>query len=445
MEFLIQALRSLPVVATSSYAFLAYLAVVLAWVIIAWKVRRNRTLLENLEKFPEPDRIKIVRDEMGITLKTGLSPEQWIRTRIHKYFFIGFLVTAIVILFIFLVSAFASRQGKVSVDVTAPEENVNPSPNGHADMMNKSDSTGVNLESTVSASAAVPELIHYVYSSSGDLITIRPNATFLKVRAKGGPVLEGYPNPENSSENPFSWLAVQKYTPTVSVKVVNNSSQTVYISQAVLKVNSSKVNSNPVLFFLSYHGPQFGIDNEGWGRVINPRLSFGFADASLCAVPEGWGEEEFTKDLPSFFENTTVEIEDVLPEAYKVADPRVGKTTCLFGTLSYTTELNQRRSIKAKVPIHIGGPRKFDGYGVSKGDAVYSVYLPPGESNYEKHVSIAQVLKPGEGDHFSIKLHTTKSCAFDIDLSLRTTEGGEISRKRIALEVFVPRSAKTSK
>ena len=79
MSFLEKALAALPGVATSPLAFVAYLAAVTACAGIAWRVNRNRQLLQHLDKLPEKARLEALRMEMGaVRLKSGLSPEQWI-------------------------------------------------------------------------------------------------------------------------------------------------------------------------------------------------------------------------------------------------------------------------------------------------------------------------------------------------------------------------------
>jgi hypothetical protein len=105
-ELLRSAIAALPTVATHPLAFVAYIVVVLAWLIVALKVKRNNNLLKVLDKLPSEDRLRALQSEMGsVQLAAGLSPEQYLRSRIHLYYFLGFSILCLVGLLIFVVSA----------------------------------------------------------------------------------------------------------------------------------------------------------------------------------------------------------------------------------------------------------------------------------------------------------------------------------------------------
>jgi hypothetical protein len=79
--------------ATNPLAYGAYVITVAAWVIIAWRISRHRILLEHISALPPQDRLSALSLEMGtVQVKGGLSPEQWLRSRIHAYYFGGFCV-----------------------------------------------------------------------------------------------------------------------------------------------------------------------------------------------------------------------------------------------------------------------------------------------------------------------------------------------------------------
>lgn len=101
-NFFQSALNAIPAAATSNRAFLAYLIATIAWVICALKVTRHRNFLSAIEKLPEKDRLPALIDENGnVELKEGLSPEQWIRTRIHRYFYYSFMVLCLLLVVVF--------------------------------------------------------------------------------------------------------------------------------------------------------------------------------------------------------------------------------------------------------------------------------------------------------------------------------------------------------
>jgi hypothetical protein len=105
-EFIRTALAALPAAATSGKALAAYAIAIAAWVIISFRVSRNRNLLKNLEKLPERDRLKALTIEMGsVPLKEGASAEQFLRARIHSYYFWAFLILCAVAVLIFLIAS----------------------------------------------------------------------------------------------------------------------------------------------------------------------------------------------------------------------------------------------------------------------------------------------------------------------------------------------------
>ena len=108
--FLKTALDALPDAAKSPLALIAYLGVIGAWSAIAWRVKRNKQLLKHLDKLPERDRLNALQLEMGtIPLPRGLSPDQWLKARIQRYYFLGFAIVCIVAVIIFAIASFKAK------------------------------------------------------------------------------------------------------------------------------------------------------------------------------------------------------------------------------------------------------------------------------------------------------------------------------------------------
>ncbi|HKO48062.1 MAG TPA: hypothetical protein VJV79_10080 [Polyangiaceae bacterium] len=109
-------LTAIPSAAASPGAFAAYALAVLSSTLIALKVRRNQQVLAHLKDFPESQRLKVLELEMGnVSVPTGLTPEQWLRSRIHSYLFVGFAAVCAVALVVSVV-ALTSRTTAGSVD-----------------------------------------------------------------------------------------------------------------------------------------------------------------------------------------------------------------------------------------------------------------------------------------------------------------------------------------
>lgn len=93
MDVIIAFIRAIPSAAASPLALIAYLATLVAWVIIAYRVNRFRELMSRIELLPEKDRLPAIKAEMGsVDVPRGLSGEQYLRKRIHTFIFVGFLV-----------------------------------------------------------------------------------------------------------------------------------------------------------------------------------------------------------------------------------------------------------------------------------------------------------------------------------------------------------------
>jgi hypothetical protein len=81
-----------------------YVVLVAAWVAIAISSKKARALFRTIKNLPEEDRLKALSLEYRTSPKSGLSAEQWIRSRLHLYLFSGFAIT-ILLLFALGISA----------------------------------------------------------------------------------------------------------------------------------------------------------------------------------------------------------------------------------------------------------------------------------------------------------------------------------------------------
>jgi hypothetical protein len=107
-------LNALPLAAKSPLAFCAYLLTLFAWFLIAWRVKRYRILLRYLKSLPARDRLAAIKAEIGaIEIKDGLTAEQWLKSRIHIFYFSGFCVVCVTILAIVALTVYI-RLGSVS-------------------------------------------------------------------------------------------------------------------------------------------------------------------------------------------------------------------------------------------------------------------------------------------------------------------------------------------
>lgn len=84
-------LEQLEEVAKSPYAFVAYLAVLLVWAIIALRTSRFKKISNSLHLVPEMDRKALLEKEYGYHLKEGMSATQFLKAQRTAYIFYAFL------------------------------------------------------------------------------------------------------------------------------------------------------------------------------------------------------------------------------------------------------------------------------------------------------------------------------------------------------------------
>ena len=110
-EFLRSAFSAIPKAAQNPLALVAYLAAVAAWVFIAARVNRNKSLLANLQKIPASDRLAALRLEMvDIPIPDSVTPTEWLKARNQRYYFWGFIALCFVLVVLFAVASFTAAQ-----------------------------------------------------------------------------------------------------------------------------------------------------------------------------------------------------------------------------------------------------------------------------------------------------------------------------------------------
>ncbi|ENU25288.1 hypothetical protein F993_00062 [Acinetobacter proteolyticus] len=89
-------LLALQTAASNPLAYAAYIVTIITWFLIAWRVHRHQVLLNHISLLPEKDRLTAISLEMGtVQVKGGVSAEQWLRSRIHTFYLVGFCVVCL--------------------------------------------------------------------------------------------------------------------------------------------------------------------------------------------------------------------------------------------------------------------------------------------------------------------------------------------------------------
>ncbi len=91
-------LQALPIVASHPLALLGYLAVVIAWLVVALQTRKANKLFDVIKSLPPQQRLKAIELEYRTAPRSGLSAEQWLQSRKMSFIFAGFAITLFTIL-----------------------------------------------------------------------------------------------------------------------------------------------------------------------------------------------------------------------------------------------------------------------------------------------------------------------------------------------------------
>jgi len=82
----------------SPLSFAAYCVAAVAWLVISYRVARSNSLLKHIKSIPADERRGALADAYGgLRLKEGMSAQEFIRARIHRYLFWAFVAVVLVI------------------------------------------------------------------------------------------------------------------------------------------------------------------------------------------------------------------------------------------------------------------------------------------------------------------------------------------------------------
>jgi hypothetical protein len=109
---------------------------------------------------------------------------------------------------------------------------------------------------------------------------------------------------------------------------------------------------------------------------------------------------------------------------------------CVAGQLDYTSPNGANNTVQFSTIVILESP----GWGAPMPPSyVYDVFLEPGKKGYTQRKSISQAIKPGEVDHFLLRIATSRSANFLFSMDILDS-GGKIAWKgTFDMAVLVPR------
>jgi len=288
-----------------------------------------------------------------------------------------------------------------------------------------------------------------------------------------------------STRCPFLW----DY-PTLDLKFVNNTDQTIFLSEIVIDVDESESILEPVFAIRrdvqQRHAGFLMLVNEGWVEIITLTLRFNItpglvADAISILPPYkhsievGPFVDRLAIDVSAAFADDGLDLEEILfltngdwadngqlelpevdgkrerltPEEFehrqdRALGPFKEWVGTLAGEISYTSAAapDRQRSVKFQTFVYLANTNRV---GIPRPVTFkYQVALEANARSYKRVVTISQQLKAGDTDRFTLKIAVLQSSSHHFSLRVRDVFGQELRSVPIALECFIPRSVATS-
>lgn len=428
-------------------ALAAFALLVAAMAVVALKVRRNKNLLQNLEKLPEKDRLAALKLEMAtLKIKGELSPEQWLRHNSRQYLLGGLVVLCLtlVVLVSVVLQARPEKAQPSGVHIELLPEPAAPVPAAPA----ASPARGA------SAGAAAPDgLLHRVAQSSGALSVGNERAApqmaeqgipeqrvvsyqalldkgvsrilyaspYLDLVAAGGPI-EGF----NLLGVPFRWQF-----PRLSVTVANNTGGVMVLSAARIEVLEAEPLNEVIPLLEDLSVERLVFRNEGWGEVIAPRVEFSIGELLRPGEISLFAPKSVVVDMPGFAETGEVPLTAHLPEALKNRTAVQVQGWLEYGTPPTRKKLRFKTRVSLQVRSAVGVPPSY----------TYDLMLKAGQAKVTRQLGLAQQIKPGDSDHFALRVGSDRSARYRLRIEFVTAGGQVMKGSEVLMDVFVPRSA----
>lgn len=337
----------------------------------------------------------------------------------------GFALFIIVLLLFFYGVPSSDSEGKSGVNVT-----LNPLNNE------------IPYESATAINAACPSKVFPIsYDASyndSSVLEIKPKIKDLSLTAQNPLVVDLSNFCNFSFENKF---------PELSVKVVNNTSKTLFLTEAVIKVKVEEKNDEPILRSYSnfYNPNEFEIINDGWGDVIDPVVNVSMAEVEACSKngdKKSIGNEVF--EPGSFSDQTTVRFNNALVDSI-LNRLQEKSALCATADIHYSDSGDQKHISKLKTILWLKKAEDSRIYpSLASPTYRYNLYLDPNVNLSTISLPISQSITPGNVDNFTVEVASSRTAKFYISFLFKSADGVELNSDSIILNLFLPRSEANS-
>jgi hypothetical protein len=261
--------------------------------------------------------------------------------------------------------------------------------------------------------------------------TIRPKVPYLTLVRRGGPL---------GGVSGFDWWYKAETFPKLDVKLANTGTKTAFLSSASVHVARSvpDLEPIPVVFAGESTSPgEFGVDDEGWGKMEDASFRYDIATGSPRA--------SFGRPGPFVAKLSSDGVIDVRAGIRGRNLPHRGTGT-VWGTLAYrwrdATATVRRNSVNAVTTVYLA-PAPPTAGAPAPTQGTYDVDLRVSGVNYDVPLrSFDRFIKPQTPDRFAISVHTGRSSIHrGVDVRLRYSDGYVQRSSPVNLRIFMPRNA----
>ncbi len=241
------------------------------------------------------------------------------------------------------------------------------------------------------------------------------------------------------------------YFPAFDIKVVNNSSKTIYFTNLEIEVEKSEIDLKAYPKLKEWFGGDFVnnykllLYNDGWGEMRDVVFNFNLYKRHFYESPDT------VEDYMSAIDDTL----KLLPYKYK---KELGTVKC-FCFIDLSEEV--RKFFKSESGIIIGRlnynefiDNKWVPASSILSSPIYGAYgggelqisftynnlkFEEDKNNYRKHLPINQYLNPGDVDRFLVKIAPVKSSFHKFRVKLLTGDKYAVLSPKIELNIFTPK------
>jgi len=302
------------------------------------------------------------------------------------------------------------------------------------------------------------ERIRYVVVDRAQGVLIGPDGAYIDAMRGKGEIGGAPPDPLTHREEP-----------TIDVKVVNNGPVTVFITEAILRVERSRIDPWP---FLSVTGFEYDglvrIHNDGWGEVRDCSVSY-----NVIPPSEPRGEARPFREVIGTFEQghtfsvmgalksqgidplvmkrftvdwmVTPSLEEFRQVEKELLGPYSSGWATVYGSIDFKgqTALGEWKNESLRFATDTS-VRMYVGLRLPGAPALvsqdYGAILQVDANDYEVRVPLSQAVRPGEFDRFLVRLRVEKSSHHRFRIALIYNNDREIVSRPIDLEALVTRA-----